>query len=86
MPVGFIGRTTSQPFSNAVAIGEHPADWAPNIRQSDDGTRPAATSSLNALCTLVSSDPDAIGATTWAGNRQPSCSATSKPSVLDPSA
>src|SRR5689334_9902975 len=64
MPVGLTGCTTSQPLVNAVAIGEQPADCAPYTFQSADGTSPAATSSLNALCTLVSNDPEAIGATT----------------------
>ena len=77
MPVGLTGVTTSRPCSNAVAIGEQPADWAPNIRHDGESTSPAATSSLNALWILVSIEPDAIGATTWPGSRQPSCSATS---------
>ena len=29
MPVGRTGCTTSEPLSNAVAIGEQPCDWAP---------------------------------------------------------
>ena len=36
--------------------------------------------------TLVNSEPEAIGATTRSGSSQPSCSAVSKASVLDPSA
>jgi hypothetical protein len=57
----------------------HPADCAPNTRQPSAGAwaRPISTSSVNALSTLVSSSPEAIGITTWAGIRQPSCSATS---------
>jgi len=81
IPVGLTGATTSQPFAKAVTIGEQPADCAPNIRTGKPsdaaGTSPAAMSSLNDLCTLVSSEPDAIGATTWGGIRQPNCSATS---------
>ena len=77
MPVGFTGLTTSQPLSKAVAIGSQPADWAPKIVHSVASTMPAAVSSRNALSTLVSSEPDAIGMTTWAGIRQPSCSAIS---------
>ena len=76
MPVGFTGLT-SQPLSNAVAIGSQPADWAPKIVHSVASTIPAPVSSRNALSTLVSSEPDAIGMTTWAGIRQPSCSAIS---------
>ena len=60
-----------------MAIGEQPADCAPNTVHDDAGTRPAATSSLNALLIFVSIEPDAIGATYWPGSRQPSCSATS---------
>src|SRR3954469_15551364 len=77
MPVGLTGMTSFEPASNAVAIGEHPADCAPYTFHGDDGTSPAVTSSLNALLILVSIDPDAIGATYCPGSRQPSCSATS---------
>src|SRR4051794_8755891 len=86
IPVGLTGITSDAPDSNATAIGEHPADCAPNTRHADAGTSAAATSSLNALWILVNIDPDAIGATYWPGSRQPNCSATSKPSVFDPSA
>ena len=58
MPVGFTGWTTSQPLAKAVAIGEQPVDWAPKTRHADAGTRPAAISSLNDLCTLVRPDVD----------------------------
>src|SRR6059058_907168 len=75
IPVGLTGLTTSQPLSKAVAIGSHPADWAPNTFHSVSSTIPAATSSRHALSTLVRREPDAIGMTTWAGIRQPSCSA-----------
>ncbi len=84
MPVGFTGVMTSPPVPSglacrAVAIGLQPADCAPKTRHPPAGasTRPSSTSSLNALSTLVSSSPQAIGITTWAGIRQPSCSATS---------
>ena len=88
IPVGRTGVITSVPACRATAIGLHPADCAPNTRHPPAGAsaRPISTSSLNALSILVSSSPDAIGMTTWAGIRQPSCSATSYPSVLEPSA
>ena len=41
---------------------------------------------LWSLFPVVNSDPLAIGATQWSGARQPSCSQTSYPSVLLPSA
>ena len=79
MPVGFTGTIWSVPLCSAVAIGLQPADCAPNTFQPPSGasTSPISTSSLNALSILVSSSPLAIGMTTWAGIRQPSCSATS---------
>ena len=77
MPNGFTGLMTSQPLSKAVAIGSQPADWAPKIVHSVASTMPAAVSSRNALSTLVSSEPEAMGMTTCAGMRQPSCSASS---------
>ena len=79
MPVGFTGVMSSAPLRSAVAIGLQPADWAPKTRQPPAGAsaRPISTSSANALSTLVSSSPEAIGITTCAGIRQPSCSATS---------
>src|SRR5659263_543633 len=43
----------------------------------EGSTSPSVPNSPNALSTLVSNDPDAIGTTTCAGSRQPSCSATS---------
>ena len=48
------------------------------------GTRPSEVISEKPLSTLTSWAPDAIGTTTCSGSRQPSCSAISKPSVLDP--
>jgi hypothetical protein len=42
--------------------------------------------SWNPRATFVNSDPDAIGATTRSGSSQPSCSAVSYASVLEPSA
>lgn len=79
MPVGRTGRISSVSSCSATAIGLQPADWAPNTVQPFSGasTRPISTSSENALSTLVSSSPLAIGITTCSGMRQPSCSATS---------
>jgi hypothetical protein len=88
MPVGRTGRISSVPPCIATAIGLHPADCAPNTRHPPGGAtaRPISTSSVNALSILVSSSPLAIGTTICSGNRQPSCSATSYPRVLEPSA
>src|SRR5919107_383966 len=83
---GFTGLTVSQPFSYAVAIGEQPVAWAPYTFHGEPSTSPSLVSSPKALSTLVSSEPDAIGMTTCSGSRQPSCSATSYPRVLLPSA
>src|SRR3954454_22013194 len=77
MPVGLTGLPSPHPLSMAVAIGSQRADWAPKTFQPLSSTMPAAVSSRQALSTLVSSEPDAIGMTTWAGIRQPSCSAIS---------
>ena len=52
----------------------------------DECFGPLEVSSVKPLSTLTSCAPDAIGTTTCSGSRQPSCSAISKPSVLDPSA
>jgi hypothetical protein len=86
MVSGRTGRTTSCPAANAADTGEHPVAWAPNTRHGLCGTRPSAVSSVKPLSTFTSWAPDAIGTTTCSGSRQPSCSAISKPSVLDPSA
>src|SRR6516162_8363096 len=83
---GRTGRTTSCPAANAADTGAQPVAWAPNTRHGACGTRPSETSSPNPLSTLTSWAPEAIGTTTWAGSRQPSCSAISKARVLDPSA
>ena len=56
---------------------EQPAAWAPNTLYGVPSTRPSRRAPPNALSTLVSSEPDAIGTTTCSGSRQPSCSATS---------
>ena len=77
----------SVPSAKAVATGEHPSAWAPEIRTAgSSGRRPTLPSSAKPLATLVSWLPDPIGTTTWSGARQPSCSAISKARVLEPSA
>ncbi len=84
---GLTGRMTSLPSAKAVATGEHPAAWAPEIRTvCPPSTSPTVASSSKPLATLVSWLPEAMGTTTWSGVCQPSCSATSKARVLDPSA
>ena len=83
---GLTGEIASAPLANAVATGEHPSAWAPETRTAWCSSRPTFTSSENPLATLVSWLPEAIGTTTWSGARQPSCSATSKARVLEPSA
>src|SRR5215831_2163716 len=83
---GRTGCTTSWPARNAAATGAHPVACAPNTRYGVSATSPSEISSRNALSILTSCAPDATGTTIWAGSRQPSCSAISKPMVLDPSA
>ena len=55
-------------------------------RGARSSSSPTWPSSSNPLATLVSWLPEATGTTTWSGARHPSCSATSKARVLDPSA
>ena len=83
---GRTGCTTSWPARNAAATGAQPAAWAPNTRYAVSSTRPSAASSRNALSILTSCAPDATGTTICCGSRHPSCSAISKPMVLEPSA
>ena len=83
---GRTGVMSSLPSRNAVETGEQPVAWAPKTLYGVPSTSPSRDHSPNALCTLVSSDPLAIGTTTCSGSRQPSCSATSYPRVLEPSA
>jgi hypothetical protein len=74
---GRTGRMASTPSLKAVATGEQPVACAPKTLYGVSSTRPSAISSWNALCTLVSCEPDATGMTTCSGSRQPSCSAIS---------
>ena len=60
--------------------------WAPKIAYGFGSTRPRLISSVKPLSILVSWAPEATGMTTWSGSRQPSCSAISYASVLEPSA
>ena len=69
-----------------MATGEQPAAWAPLNAGSDPCTRPTSSHSSNPRAIFVKSEPDATGATTRSGSSNPSCSAISKASVLDPSA
>ena len=82
---GFCGVISGLPFLAAVVMGEQPVAWAPKNRVFAGSTQPSFCNSPNAFATLVMSEPPAIGMTTFWGSRQPSCSATSKPSVFDPS-
>ena len=86
MVSGLTGRIASEPSLKAAETGEQPVACAPKTAYGLSSTRPRAISSWNALSTLVSWEPDATGMTIWSGSRQPSCSAISKPSVLEPSA
>src|SRR6266542_2415883 len=86
MPLGFTGVTSSRPAAKAVATGAQPSDWAPWTLNGTSSTRPCSASTLKPWCTLVSRAPEATGTTTWSGSDQPSCSATSSPTVLEPSA
>src|SRR5215469_189560 len=83
---GRTGFTTSQPFANACETGEQPLACAPKTRHLDCPTRPSSANSENPLSIFTSCAPDATGTTICSGIRQPSCSAISKPRVLDPSA
>ena len=87
MVFGFTGRMASVPSAKAVATGEQPSAWAPETRTAgSSSSRPTFHSSSNPLATLVSWLPDPIGTTTWSGACHPSCSATSKARVFEPSA
>ena len=87
MVAGLTGRMASVPSAKAVATGEQPAAWAPEIRtEGGSSSRPTWPSSENPLATLVNWLPEAMGATTWSGAVHPSCSATSKANVFEPSA
>ena len=77
MVLGFCGTKLSVWFANAVAIGEQPVACAPDMRVVGSAIRPTLCSSWKPFQILVNSEPEAIGATTRAGERQPSCSATS---------
>ncbi len=83
---GFCGTKLSVPAACPVAIGEQPAACAPNMRVCGSSINPSVANSVSPLWILVNSEPEAIGTTQASGARQPSCSATSKPSVRDPSA
>ncbi len=87
MVSGLTGRMASVPSANAVATGEQPAAWAPETRTwGSSSSSPTVHSSSKPLATLVSWLPEPMGTTTWSGACHPSCSATSKASVFDPSA
>ena len=59
---GLTGRTWSLPSANAVATGEQPCAWAPEIRTSPPpSTRPSSASSRKPLSIFVSWLPEAIG-------------------------
>src|SRR5919197_1153516 len=83
--LGLTGRSCSSPCFQAPAIGAQPSGCAPCSANGSSGTSRRSASSLKAFSTLLISDPPAIGATTWPGSRQPPCSASSKPTVFDPS-
>ena len=82
------GRTgrTRPPSWKAVATGAQPSAWPPTSRGGAPSTSPSSCSSAKPWCTFENIAPEAIGATTASGVRQPSCSAISKASVFEPSA
>ena len=87
IPLGLQGLTKSVPAAKAAATGAHPDACAPEMRTcGSSSSRPTLYSSRKPLATFVSWLPDATGTTTWSGALQPSCSATSKARVLEPSA
>ena len=77
---------TSVPAAQAVATGAQPAAWPPTNRIGRRAMRPSSTSSSKPRATRVNIAPDATGATITSGERQPSDSAISYASVLEPSA
>src|SRR4051812_24301019 len=83
---GLTGRQTSTPASNAAATGEQPSAWAPFMTGASPSTRPRERHSSKPLAIFVYNEPEAIGATTRSGVRNPSCSAISYASVFEPSA
>ena len=86
MVFGRTGRTFVVPASNAVTMGEQPRAWAPDIFVCTLSMSQRRAISCRPFQIFTYSEPDAIGATTCSGARQPSCSATSYASVLLPSA
>jgi hypothetical protein len=81
---GLTGRQTSLPSANALATGEQPSAWAPHMVGTRPSSSPASIHSSKPRATFVNSEPEAIGATTRSGSSQPSCSAVSNASVLEP--
>ena len=66
---GRTGCTSSTPAANAVATGEQPVACAPDTRTSGaSSSRPTLCSSSKPLWIFVSSEPLAIGTTTWSGD------------------
>ena len=87
-----IDEIDNETIDNIMRIAVMGTFWAckyaiPEMRTAGgSGSRPTWASSPKPLWILVSWLPDAMGTTTWSGACQPSCSATSKASVLEPSA
>ena len=80
------GSISREPAAQAVATGAQPAAWPPTKRIGRRSIRPSSASSSKPRATRVNMAPDATGATTTSGERQPSDSAISNASVLEPSA
>ena len=80
------GSMTSVPAAQAVATGAQPAAWPPTNRIGRRAIRPSSASSSKPRATRVNIAPEATGATMTSGDRQPSDSAISYASVLEPSA
>ena len=72
-------ETCSACASKARTIGAQALAWTPMSRG------PRSPSSSHALATPASSGPAPTGMTTQSGVRPPSCSHSSRPSVLSPS-
>jgi hypothetical protein len=86
MVEGRCGLNVSHPWAKAVATGEQPSACAPETRTGCSAMSPTSASWRKPLSILHSWLPLATGTTTWSGACQPSCSATSKARVFDPSA
>ena len=86
MVLGCTGRMLRVPDSQALMMGEHPAACTADILVCTLSISHSFASSCSPFQIFTYREPDARGTMQWSGARQPSCSATSYPRVLLPSA